>query len=92
MSIAILVGPSGAGKTQTGEWAETDLGIDFLDADIFGANGIARFRLCPEWTDCLHGNARRLVETLRARAKANGRRGALLGLSSLVLFRWSRSG
>jgi predicted kinase len=32
----LLVGPSGAGKTTIGAWAAEDLGLLWLEADVFG--------------------------------------------------------
>jgi hypothetical protein len=86
MSAALLVGPSGAGKSTIGEWAQEDLGLLWLEADLWGTDGINRLRLRRQW-DAFYRDAepRRLANTLRLRAKKQGRGGAILTLPSMVL-------
>lgn len=86
MSAALLVGPSGAGKSTIGEWAQDDLGLLWLEADLWDADGIARRRLRVQWdTFYRDGDPHRLTNTLRLRATKLGRGGAILTLPSIVL-------
>lgn len=86
VSAALLVGPSGAGKTTIGEWAQEDLGLLWLEADVWGADGINGLRLRHQWDAFFYdGEPHRLANTLRLRAKRLRRAGAILTLSSTVL-------
>jgi hypothetical protein len=86
VTAALLVGPSGAGKSTIGEWAQEDLGLLWLEADLWGADGINRLGLRRQW-DAFYrdGEPHRLANTLRLRAKKLGRGGAILTLPSMVL-------
>jgi hypothetical protein len=83
---ALLVGPSGAGKSTIGNWAEEDLRLLWLEADVWGADGIDRLRLRRQWDAFFYdGEPRRLANTLRLRAKKLHRAGAIVTLPSTVL-------
>jgi len=82
----LLVGPSGAGKTTIGAWAAEDLGLLWLEADVWNADGITRHRLRAQWNAFYENrNPRRLANTLSLRAKKNNRVGTMLTLPSPVI-------
>jgi hypothetical protein len=80
----LLLGPSGAGKSQLGESLQDDLGLLWIEADLFGdTNPFAHLGLWRAW-DALHRHApARLRDALYARARVAGRSGAVLTLSSV---------
>jgi hypothetical protein len=84
--IALLVGPSGAGKSTVGGWAQKDLGLLWLEADVWDSDGIDSHRLRGQWEAFYQsGDSRRLANTLRLRARKQNRAGTLLTLPSPVI-------
>jgi hypothetical protein len=82
-AVVLMGGLSGAGKSQTCEWAVEDLRMLHLEVDLPGVDGIDHHGLRSEWNDFYsrHEGAS-LAPALRHRAAVAGRAGVLLSLPS----------
>jgi gluconate kinase len=82
--VLLLLGPSGVGKTQLGQWLQEDLGLLWIEADLFGRhNPIDVLGLSQEWNAIRQNDPAPLRDALRARARAQGRSGAVMTLPSV---------
>lgn len=88
--IALITGPSGAGKTQVCRWMAED-GFLHLDGDLRVGNGINESKIRSEWNQFWErGDPGRLAETMRKRAVEAGASGTLLSLPSTAVFNLER--
>jgi len=84
--VALVIGLSGAGKTQACEWMVHE-GFLHLDGDVRDQNGIDLLGIRSEWNQFWNGgNPQNLAAVLRERAEEAKAAGALLSLPSTALF------
>ena len=86
--ILFLLGPSGVGKTQLGQWVSEDLNLLWIELDRWPeGDGIDLANLRTEW-DALWNTcqAQAIATTLRARVLSAGAHGAVVTFPSLVVF------
>jgi hypothetical protein len=88
MTILFLLGPSGVGKTQLGQWLSEDLHLLWIEIDRWPeGDGIDLAELRTEWDafwkTC---QAHPIATTLRARVLSAGANGVVVTFPSLVVF------
>lgn len=89
--LLLLLGPSGAGKSFIGSCLQESHNWGWIEADLWGGDGIDESGLRSEWDAFLQrGQPLPLTEALRRRGAERGRRGIVLTLPSGVLIQAER--
>jgi adenylate kinase family enzyme len=84
--IVFLLGPSGSGKSTLGKYIATDLNFLHLEIDRYPHDGIDLEELREAWNAFIvRGSSDLLAQTVRDRADAQGKAGAVLTFPSRLV-------
>ena len=86
--LIFVLGPSGAGKSELSQALAQMLDYEFYEIDQHPADGIAEHKLRDEWDEFwLNGKPETLLDLLRERAQAAGKKGIVLSFPSMLILK-----